>query len=182
LSNLTTGAWCYYDNDPTNGTLYGKLYNWYAVAGIYDAASLNNPTLRKQLVPIGWHVPSDIEWTNLIQYLDPSATATFNGFQSLIAGGKMKEMGTANWNSPNVGADNSTGFTGLPGGILDTYMETPADTVHGFYSVGSDGIWWSTTVQDTVHAWTCSLSYYYGGVATFYSNKAFGFSVRCLKD
>ena len=54
-ANLTTGAWCYYNNDPANGAIYGKLYNWYAVAGIHDAASLNNPSLRKQFAPQGWH-------------------------------------------------------------------------------------------------------------------------------
>jgi hypothetical protein len=57
--NLTTGAWCYYNNDPTTGTTYGKIYNWYAVAGIHD----NDPnTPNKSLAPTGWHVPSDTEW------------------------------------------------------------------------------------------------------------------------
>jgi hypothetical protein len=55
--SLTTGAWCYYNNDSANGSTYGKLYNWYAVAGIYDANSLVNPLLRKKLAPNGWHIP-----------------------------------------------------------------------------------------------------------------------------
>lgn len=66
--NLTTGAWCYYNNDPANGAIYGKLYNWYAVAGIHDAASLNDPSLRKQLAPQGWHIPTDAEWTTLTDF------------------------------------------------------------------------------------------------------------------
>jgi hypothetical protein len=55
-SNLTTGAWCYYNNDPANGLIYGKLYNWYAVAGIHD----NDPnTPNKTLAPSGWRIPSN---------------------------------------------------------------------------------------------------------------------------
>ena len=58
-SNLTTGEWCYYDNDPANGLIYGKLYNYYAVAGIHD----NDPnTPNKFLAPAGWHVPTDVDW------------------------------------------------------------------------------------------------------------------------
>ena len=52
-ANLTTGAWCYYNNDPANGTIYGKLYNWYAVAGIHDT---DPSTPNKILAPQGWHV------------------------------------------------------------------------------------------------------------------------------
>ena len=63
--DATTGAWAYYDNDPTKG----KLYNWYAVMGIHDAASLTDATLRKEFAPEGWHVPSDAEWTTLENYL-----------------------------------------------------------------------------------------------------------------
>ena len=61
-ANLTTGAWCYYDNDPTKG----KLYNWYVVAGIHDN---DENTPNKELAPEGWHVPSVAEWTGLVNYL-----------------------------------------------------------------------------------------------------------------
>lgn len=64
-ANLTTGAWCYYNNAPANGAIYGKMYNWYAVAGIYNSASATNPALRKKLAPTGWHVPTYTEWTEL---------------------------------------------------------------------------------------------------------------------
>ena len=63
--NLTTGAWSHYNNDPTKP----RLYNWYAVMGIHEAASLSNPSLRKQFAPEGWHVPSDAEWTTLENHL-----------------------------------------------------------------------------------------------------------------
>ena len=92
--NLTTGAWCYYNNNSANGPVYGKLYNWYAV---------NDP---RGLAPAGWHVPSDAEWTTLSTCLGGD----------LIAGGPMKEIGTTHWTPPNTGATNTSGFTGLPGG------------------------------------------------------------------
>ena len=87
---LTTGAWCYYNNDPSNG----KLYNWYAV---------NDP---RGLAPTGWHVPTDDEWTTLSNTLGGDA----------VAGGKMKVAGTTRWTTPNTGATNESGFAGLPGG------------------------------------------------------------------
>ena len=89
---LTTGAWCYYNNDPSSG--YGKLYNWYAV----------NDT--RGLAPQGWHIPTDAEWTTL--------KTALGGEQ--VAGGKMKTTGTTRWNTPNTGATNESGFAGLPGG------------------------------------------------------------------
>ena len=90
---LTTGAWCYYNNDPSTNATYGKLYNWYAVND------------SRGLAPAGWHVPSNEEWTTL---------ATCLGGLS-VAGFKMKVSGTKNWLSPNA-ADNSSGWAGLPGG------------------------------------------------------------------
>jgi uncharacterized protein (TIGR02145 family) len=61
------------------------------------------------------------------------------------AGGKMKDAGTAHWNNPNVGATNSSGFTGLPGGYRDF--------IGPFYSVGYYGYWWSSTESNTSDAW-----------------------------
>jgi len=95
-SNLTTGAYCDYNNTPSNSTIYGKLYNWYAVN-------------TGNLCPAGWHVPTDAEWTTLTTYL---------GGES-VAGGKLKEAGYTHWQSPNTGATNETGFTALPGGNRD---------------------------------------------------------------
>src|SRR5450759_3473794 len=99
-SALTTGAWCWCSNDSaTNASTYGKLYNRYAV---------NDP---RGLPPTGWHVPSDAEWNTLITCL---------GGDPFVAGGAMKETGTTHWQSPNTDATNSSGFTGLPGGLRDT--------------------------------------------------------------
>ena len=90
--NLTTGAWCYYDNDTSNGTKYGKLYNWYAV---------NDP---RGLAPNGYHIPTDAEWTQLSDYLGGESEA----------GTKMKS--TSGW-VENGNGTNSSGFSGLPGGF-----------------------------------------------------------------
>ncbi len=91
-ASLTTGAWCYYENDSNYGKVYGKLYNWYAV---------NDP---RGLAPQGYHVPSDTEWETLITFLGGMT----------VAGGKLKA--TTRWTIANNSASNSSGFTGLPGG------------------------------------------------------------------
>lgn len=157
---LTTGAWCYYNNTTENGTTYGKLYNWYAVAGIHDTDP-NTPD--KILAPINWHVPSDAEWSTLTNFL---------GGES-IAGGKMKEAGTTHWQSPNTGATNSSGFTGLPGGMRDYNGAFSSSTANY-------GGWWSTSAGSS--AWYRSLFYYDSTVTRSNNIKAIGFFVRCIWD
>src|ERR1035437_7076528 len=149
---LTTGAWCYYFNNSANGPVYGKLYNWYAV---------NDP---RGLAPTGWHVPSDAEWNTL---------STCLGGDS-VAGGAMKETGTTHWWSPNTGATNSSGFTGLPGGLRANNGT--------FYAVGNAGSWWSSTESIAGTAWGRSLVYNLGTIYRPNYNKQNGFSVRCLRD
>jgi uncharacterized protein (TIGR02145 family) len=149
---LTTGAWCYYNNDSTNGTIYGKLYNWYAVSD------------PRGLAPAGFHVPTDSEWTTLTTYLGGET----------VAGCKMKATGTALWESPNTAAINSSGFTGLPGGSLDYYG--------AFNDIGNSGSWWSSSEYNTSHVWSHLLNYNYGTAFIHYSTKTYGFSVRCLRD
>jgi uncharacterized protein (TIGR02145 family) len=92
-AGLTVPAWCYYDNNPSNGNTYGKLYNWYAVS-------------HPLFAPVGYRVPSDADWTNL--------TTCLGGVS--IAGGKMKST-SGLWESPNAGATNESFFSGLPGGL-----------------------------------------------------------------
>lgn len=164
-AGLTTGAWCYYNNDPANDAVYGKLFNWYAAAGIYDAASLADPTLRKNLAPTGWHVPTDVEWTTLTDCL---------GGQS-VAGGKMKETGTAHWQSPNTAATNSSGFTGLPGGGRSSYDGS-------FIAIGSNGLWWSSSERNSASAWYRNVGYAGADVGIAFESKGLGLSVRCLKN
>jgi uncharacterized protein (TIGR02145 family) len=159
-SNLTTGAWY-----SPGGEMYGKLYNWYAVAGIYDVASLNNPSLRKQLAPTGWHIPTNSEWNTLTTYL---------GGES-VAGGKLKEIGTGHWLSPNTDATNSSGFNAFPGGY-----RWPSGEVYN--SIGMQGGWWSLEESDILNGMKRGLSYNSGGVSNDPAPKKSGNSVRCIKN
>ena len=154
--NNTTGAWAYYNNDAANNAKYGKLYNWYAVSKTTNG--------NKNVCPTGWHVPTDAEWTVLTDYL---------GGES-VAGGKLKEVGTTNWNSPNTDATNTSLFTGLPGGGRGS---------NGNYDlVGNDGFWWSSSEYDTVNAWSRVLDDNNGNAGSYNLSKRHGFSVRCLRD
>lgn len=114
LANFTTGAYINHKNSSANADIYGRLYNWYAVA--------DGPLLA----PAGWHIPSQSEWRTLINHLGGDT----------IAGAKLKEAGTSHWLSPNTGATNESGFTALPGGLcygsfLDIGLE-------GFYWSSSE--------------------------------------------
>lgn len=147
--NLTTGAYCYYNNDATNNITYGKLYNWRAVN-------------TGKLAPIGWHIPSDAEWTTLIDYLGGTN----------VAGGPMKS--SAFWNSPNLGATNTSGFTGLPAG---------ARYNSGFFfNIGDRGAWYSSTEIDASTAWNIELRFDKTWAYRANGYKTEGCSIRCVKD
>jgi uncharacterized protein (TIGR02145 family) len=127
FANLTTGAYCIYNNNSANNCTYGKLYNWYAV---------NDP---RGLAPVGYHIPSSNEWSSLIRFLDPTSTGEMGNYN--IAGGKMKttgtiEAGTGLWRTPNLGATNESGWTGLPGGGVENAQ---------FGGIGMDGVYWTST-------------------------------------
>jgi uncharacterized protein (TIGR02145 family) len=132
-----------------NYSTYGVLYNW---------------TAAQSACPSGWHLPSDAEWTTLTTYL---------GGES-VAGGKMKEAGTAHWNSPNTGATNESGFTALPGGYRTN--------TGAFSNLGINGFWWSSTERGTPNAWYRRLHYHPSGVGRGTTDKESGFSVRCVRD
>ncbi|MCX6830177.1 MAG: fibrobacter succinogenes major paralogous domain-containing protein [candidate division Zixibacteria bacterium] len=150
-SGLTTGAYCEYNNDINNVATYGRLYNWYAVSD------------SRNIAPAGCHVPSDAEWQTLVDYLGGGA----------VAGGKMKETGTTHWSSPNIGATNESGFSGLPGGYRYNY---------GYYdAVGNVALYCSST-ENNSSAWNRILSYSLAGVGRGSDNKRYGWSVRCVKD
>ena len=161
---LTTGAWCYYNNDSANGVTYGKLYNWYAVAGIWSEASKTDATQRKKLAPTGYHVPSDTELITLTTYLGGEA----------VAGGKMKEAGIAHWISPNTAATNESNFAGLPGG--------GGPTGSTFYALGNNAYFWSSSESDSGMSWIRILLNINSNFVRTTWNKRIGFSVRCLRD
>ena len=114
-ANLTTPAWCCYNNDPANDAIYGKLYNWYAI---------NDP---RGFAPEGYRFPTDADWTGLTDCL---------GGES-VAGGKMKSI--TGWASPNTDATNESGFSGLPGGLRDPSGSFNGTTFDGYWWSSTDG-------------------------------------------
>jgi uncharacterized protein (TIGR02145 family) len=143
-------AWCYYDNDPTNGTKFGKLYNWYAVNDL------------RGLAPLGYHIPTDAEWTILADFL---------GGEN-VAGVKMKSK--EGWFEKGNGT-NSSGFSGLPGGsrLYDDGI---------FFNIANLGFWWSSSECDTLTTWSRTLNFSNGNLVRLNDIKRDGYSVRCLRD
>ncbi len=150
---LEQDAYCWYTNDPGFDKPFGKIYNWYTVMD------------TRGLCPEGWHVPSHAELMALITHIGGSA----------VAGGILKEAGIAHWASPNS-ADNSSGFTGLPGG--------QRNSVGSFAHLTLVGYWWSSTEYDfdDKSSWLLSLNQSDFGAANSSGNKGSGRSVRCMKN
>ena len=160
-STLTTGAWCYYNNDASTGATYGKLYNWHAVEGIWNEASKTDLSQRKKLAPEGYHIPSDTEWRILTTYLGGDV------------GNKMKA--TTCWINLISGLNtNSSGFTGLPGGCR-SYNGS-------FLYIEYYGYWWVSSEGDTTNSWFRNLDYDGSGVYGGNGPKTTGSSVRCIRD
>ena len=171
--NYTTKYYFDYADNPANTVTYGKLYTWAAIMN--DAASSNgNPSGVQGACPTGWHVPSDAEWNIMEKYLDSTVDTIAIGWVGTDIGGILKETGTTHWNSPNTGATDSSGFTALPGGYR--YSDG------SFGDVGNYGYWWSATVNYASYAWERFLYYSYATVYRYDYGKAYGFSVRCVKD
>lgn len=148
----SSAASCAHGNDPGNVALYGRLYNGHA------AASAN-------LCPAGWRVPTDDDWTDLVDSLggDP------------VAGGRMKATGTDLWNPPNAGATDEAGFGALPGGGRGQFFVDAS-----FGGVGTGGYWWSSTPADADRAWIRFVTHADTGVARTPTLLSGGFSVRCV--
>ena len=161
--NTTAGAYAIYSNDPANDVTYGKLYNWYTTID------------TRGLCPTGWHVPSDCEWMYLEGSLGMSvANQETSGSRGTNEGGALKA--TNNWNSPNIGATNSSGFTGLPGGWR--YFNG------SYFTSGVNGSWWSRTEFNSSVAWGRGLNSGFADVGRIGSDgfKQGGYSLRCIKD
>ena len=171
--SLTTGAWSYYDNDPTKG----KLYNWYAVMGIHDTDP-NTP--NKEFAPEGWHVPTDAEWTTLENHLIANGynyddTTTENKIAKAMAS-------TTGWgSSTDLGApgndqslNNSSGFNVFPEGQRN---------YPGSFSVeGLVAYFWSSTGFSAFNAWYRSLGDIYSNLFRSDIWKRNGLSVRFVRD
>lgn len=153
-TTLSTPAYCWYKNNGSNiDNKYGRLYNWFSVN-------------TGKLCPTGWHVPSEEEWTTLVDYL---------GGES-YAGGRLKEQGLNHWNSPNEGASNIYGFSALPGGCRSGL------TTGSFRALRYIGWWWINTEYDYKWARSCAIAFDAGEIAKGRALKTNGYSVRCIKD
>jgi len=148
--NAVTGARCWYNNDSAaHDNIYGALYNWYATV---DSAGL---------CPYGWQVPTISDWDTLV--------ASVGG--KIVGGGALKALYL--WNSPNTGATNSSGFSGLPGG----YRETSSAP---FMQMNTLGIWWSSTPLLFPCAHVKSLNHLMNSIGTGNTVLNMGVSVRCI--
>ena len=174
--NLTTGAWCYYDNE---SDYQNKLYNWYAVAGIND----NDPnTPTKEFAPEGWHIPSHSEWSSLQSHL---ITNGYN-YDGSTSGNKIaKSMAsTCCWVESmfygTVGNDqdsnNSSGFNAYPRGRRSGY--------DGFFANWNySAFFWTSTESTATQAWSRQI--YSTGDSPQINSGSFklnGYSVRFVKD
>lgn len=171
--SLTTGAWCYYDNDVTKA----KLYNWYAVAGIHD----DDPnTPNKEFAPEGWHVPSDAEWTTLENYL----IANGYNYDGTTSGNKIAKAmsSTSGWYNSN--------YTGSPGNnqSLNNSSDFNAFPVGGrstsnmFNNEGNVAIFWMITNSSPNETYARYLSNDGAPLYNYLNSKKYGFSVRFVRD
>lgn len=143
------GAWCWYEGERENGRVYGRLYNWYALAD------------PRGIAPEGWHIPSDREWQDLVDFLG----------REPAAGRALKSP--KGWGSP-AGESGSSGFDALPAGSRNC--------LGGFFALGRDAFFWSATPSGDFEAWNREISSRNDGVRRIGVNKSIGFSVRCVKD
>ncbi len=159
--DLTTGAYCNYNNDEGHVAVYGRLYNWFAAVD------------SRNIAPIGWHVPSDEEYKQLEMYLGMSSTdADAENWRGTDEGGKLKETGYTYWESPNTGATNESGFAARGAG----------SRYASFFGVGETARLWTTTVGVPNTAWERLLSYNSAQIRRTHPNNDHGLSIRCVRD
>lgn len=160
---LMSGGACFYDDQSSNGKIYGALYNWYAVRA-------------QKICPTGWHVPSDAEWDTLAVALGGTKIGVTRReeIELLEVGGKLKSTDTTFWQDPNTGATNESGFSALPGGYR---------TSGGvFEQKGSSGYWWSSSISNSYGSFCRFMKYNSASLNKINLSKTYGFSIRCTKD
>ncbi|MFA5644708.1 MAG: FISUMP domain-containing protein [Patescibacteria group bacterium] len=159
--DTVTPTYGWYNNDyATYGSIYGALYNWYAI----DSSSNGS----KNVCPSGWVIPSTTDWSELF---------TFAG-GTTVAGGKLKATSTTYWDSPNTGATDEFGFTALPGGVK-WY------TTQAWYSIEQVGQYWASNQYSSSEAYQFAFRYDSARInydVTAYINKKAGLAVRCIRD
>lgn len=155
------GAYCNYENNEENGVRLGKLYNWFAVSD------------SRNIAPKGWHIPSDVEWSRLENFIAANPGTSGSVAKSLAAGSNWTTFSEEGSVGKDLTKNNSSGFTALPGGYRFNGK---------FLKAGDYGGWWSSTESLENNAWVRVLFFSYSNLATIYQGKENGFSVRCVKD
>jgi len=161
-SNQTIGAQCIYDNNTELGYSYGRLYNWYAVND------------SRKIAPKGWHIPTEVEWSTLENYLVNHLGYSGSAAKALAANTNWTQFDAVNAVGNDLSKNNSSGFTALPGG--NRYWTGEYD------DVGDIGCWWSSTESEPTSAWSRGIYFYYDIVSRNSSKKEYGLSIRCIKD
>jgi uncharacterized protein (TIGR02145 family) len=176
-NNSILEKYCY-NNDTANCSIYGGLYQW-AEAVQYQNGTSNttspSPAFTgnvRGICPAGWHLPGDAEYCMLTTFLDATVNCGYIGFSGTDVGGKMMSVNGL-WTYPNNGATNSSGFSALPGGFVNT---------NGFNTLGFNTYFWSSSDFSSNNAFMRHLNYGYLYIYRNYFPKNDGFSVRCLKD
>lgn len=147
-----SGGWCYFQNDQSYDSLFGKLYNFFVIQD------------GRNVCPNGWKVPAKEDWEQLVNYLGPDA------------GNKLKITGTTLWEFQNADATNETGFSGYPSGNRYGSGGFPS-TILGAYAT-----WWTSTSEGNSQGWYADLYYANGGVGYGYGGMRGGLPVRCIKS
>jgi uncharacterized protein (TIGR02145 family) len=168
-NNGITERFCYYNED-NNCKIYGSIYQYYE-AMQYHPSDTGTIGSTQGICPNGWHMPTEKEWLTLIEHLGGP----------VMAGGKLKESGTAHWLSPNNGATNETGFTALPGGYVSGDFNL--ENLYCGY-INSVGAFWTASKpegSDYQLGLHVELSYDNSQITLSYlDDKAY--YVRCIKN
>jgi uncharacterized protein (TIGR02145 family) len=161
--SLTIGAYCKYENNDSLVNIYGYLYNFHAIKD------------KRKISPPGWHVPTDDEFKDLMIFLGMSKIdADSIGMHGNNFGGKLKTSGTLNWEDPNIGATNESGFSALPSGyrLYDSNFE----------GIGSSCSFWTSSQYDSSTAWLRILLNIDSGIVRGHGPLENGASVRLIKN
>lgn len=159
-----------YNGNEKNAAKYGRLYTWYAA------------TDPRGLCPVGWHIPSDAEWTELEIYLisnhyNYDGTNTGNKIaltlSSFLGWSNSESSGTPG-NTSYGDTRNWTGFSALPAGYRDQEGK--------FVDIGNAGCWWSSSEASSYNAYYRYIRSLRKDLLRSSYYEFCAVSVRCIKD
>lgn len=147
-----SAAYCTYSNSNTYDKIYGKLYNWHCIND------------ERGLAPKGWHIPSETEIVELIEFLASDTSAA-----SL-----MKEAGTSHWLTYAEDSSKDIGFNALPAGYR---MDDGS-----FHTLKSNAYFWTETASYEMFHWSSRLYRGFADVKREPYYMKYGLAIRCIKD